>query len=73
MGEITGTIIASLCMAWFISTMFREHFKNKWYKRGYIEAASKYDKEDSEYDFNSISYGDEADKKFNKEYGFHYD
>lgn len=35
--EITGIIIATLLIIWFIASMFRTHFENKWYNRGMLK------------------------------------
>ena len=67
----TGIIIAIFLTIWFILTMFRERFKKKWYRSGYIDASLKYDNLDDDYKKNS--YSDEADKKFNEQHTFHYD
>jgi hypothetical protein len=68
--EATVIVIISLSIVWLIVTMLRDHFKSKWYERGYVEAARKYDNYDN---CPKGGYGKEAKDKFYEEYGFHYD
>lgn len=69
--EITTIIIISLAIIYLIITMVRDSFKNKWYRRGYIDAALKYDTTEDTY-YKDVSYKDEANKKWYDKYGFHY-
>lgn len=66
--EITTIIILSLAVLYVFGSMFLEAQQNKWFKRGYIEAASKYD----ESEYRSIPHSEEADNIFQEEYGFDY-
>ena len=50
--------------------MVRDHFKEKWYVRGYSDAYFKYDK--SEFP-PTKSHTEEAKELFHKKHGFHYD
>ena len=68
--ETAVIIIISLVILYFIITMVRESFKEKWYVRGYNEAYSKYDKSDAAPTKNIT---DVAKEKFHEDYGFHYD
>lgn len=68
--ELTIIIILSLAILYIVLTIFRESYQNKWFNRGYISAASKYDK--SEYRSYS-DHEDESNKIFHDKYGFHYD
>ena len=62
-------IILTLCIIWIILMIFREWKQGKWYKRGYIDACIKYDQEDF---YRDKSYTEEAENKFNEDYGFNY-
>lgn len=68
--ETTVIIILSLMILYLLITMLRDNFKRKWYRRGYLEASIKYNKEDySKYN----NFEDEANEVFEKDFGFHYD
>jgi hypothetical protein len=68
--EIGGIIFLSLVVLWLILDIVRDSFKNKWYRRGYINACHKYDKFEHQ---PKDGYGEEADKEWYNKHGFHYD
>lgn len=68
--ETPTIIILSLIIIWTVVSIVRDANRNKWYRRGYVEASLKYDKDSC---YKSISYGDEADRKYYDDYGFKYD
>lgn len=68
--QITGIILLSLVIVLLIVTMIRDHFKNKWYRRGYVDAAHKYDESNN---YTMFTYSKEADEKFHEDHGFQYE
>lgn len=71
---ITATnIFIGLVIVYTIILFFKESYQRKWYRRGYVDGARKYDKNyaDRRYYQDAESHETEGDKKFHEQYGFH--
>jgi hypothetical protein len=65
MGVFTIITLSLLCL-YLVLIIINENRKQKWYRRGYVDACHRYDERG---DYREITYEDEADSEFSVRYG----